>query len=252
MGSSTLSKLTLNTVALARGLFITPDPERTGGGDSRLAASLHAELMNLGYILDDAAFTAASRAPRDWLIAYYNEVIPQLRSRLGAGRPYTPFYRNFPEQVMAMDDFELFVNAVVHYWSNGRWEPPQELQQRGFAFENVEFKPLRLGIEADLRRAFTKMVSINQSLTEQDKAVLVWLIQTYGGALELPPVVPFMWSWPEPPPVNMAKKSSKRLLLSRSFRLKRAIIRPLTQKAPRDTNDHHVICGSLVMRAGRT
>jgi hypothetical protein len=191
MGNFVPTQLTLNTVALNRGLFIPPEVQSADAGDSRLAASLQAELMNLGYVLDDSAFAAASRAHRDWLIAYHNEVIPHLRARLGAGRPCTPFYRNFPDQVMAMDELELFLNAIVHYWSNGRWEPPQELQTRGFAFENVEFKSHRLGTEADLRRGFTKMVSINQSLTQQDKAALVWLIQTYGKTLELPAVVPF-------------------------------------------------------------
>src|SRR5437868_1469640 len=116
MGTTNSAKLTKNTVALARGLYIVPDAGSAGESGSRLAASLQAELMNLGYALDEGAFAAACRAPREWLIDHHNEVIPHLQARLSAGRPHEPFYRNFPAQVMELDHLELFLNAIVHYW----------------------------------------------------------------------------------------------------------------------------------------
>jgi hypothetical protein len=81
--------------------------------NARLAASLQAELMNLGFMLDSAAFEAASKASRDWLVTYHEEIVAHLRQRLGADRPYQSFYRNFPTQVMEMSNFELFVIAIV-------------------------------------------------------------------------------------------------------------------------------------------
>lgn len=141
------SPLTKNTAALRRGLILVP----AANEDSRqLAASLQAELMNLGAMLDEAAFASASKAPRDWLVAYHIEAIPFLRQRLGADRDYRPFYGNFPAAVMEMSNLELFINAIVHYWSNGTWEPPQTLRERGFAFENATFRTIRLGTEDDL------------------------------------------------------------------------------------------------------
>jgi hypothetical protein len=65
------------------------------------------------------------------------------------------------------------------------------LRDRGFAFENITFKSVALGTEEDLKRVFTKLVCINQSLTEQDKQTLGWLIDTYRSELTLPKVVPF-------------------------------------------------------------
>lgn len=180
-----------NVIAIQRGLILAPDAAAAAHDSAQLAASLQAELMNLGFMLDGPAFAAASKAPRDWLVAYHGEVIPHLRKQLGANRSYQPFYRNFPAQVMAMSDLELFINAYVHYLSDGTWEPPQILRDRGFAFENVQFKPIRLGTEDDLKGTFTKLVSINQSLTEQDKATVAWLVDTYGSALPMPDVIPF-------------------------------------------------------------
>jgi hypothetical protein len=167
-----------NTIAIQRGLVLVPTADDRD--NSHLAASLQAELMNLGFMLDEAAFAAARKAPAAWLVAYHQEVIPDLRRRLGADREYRPFYRNFPAQVMEASDLELFVNAVLHYRSNGTWEPPQVLRDRGYAFENVAFKVVRLGTDDDLKRLFTNLVSINGSLTEQDKQTVAWLIDTYG------------------------------------------------------------------------
>ncbi|HSI36182.1 MAG TPA: hypothetical protein VK986_21540, partial [Tepidisphaeraceae bacterium] len=187
--------LTRDLVALHRGLVLFPSPAAAPADSdgARLAASLQAELMNLGFALDSAAFAAAAAAatPRDWLVAYHHEIIGHLRMRLGAGRPYRPFYLNFPAQVMEMSHLELFINAIGHYWSGGTWEPPQVLRDRGFAFEDVRFKTLRPGTDADLLAGFTAMVSANGSLTEQDKQVVAWMIDQYAGRLTLPAEVPF-------------------------------------------------------------
>jgi hypothetical protein len=180
--------LTTNTVAIQRGLVLIPE---SNGDNRQIAASLQAELMNLGFMLDTSAFEAACKAPREWLIGYHNEVIPCLRKRLGADKAYQPFYGNFPTQVMEMSNLELFVNAIIHYWSNGLWEPPQVLRDRGFAFENTEFRLVTLGTDKDLTQVFTKLVSINQSLTEQDKETVAWLIDNYKGELAIPASIPF-------------------------------------------------------------
>ena len=175
-------------MALQQGFILIPTASQD---NAQLAASLQAELMNLGFMLDAATFEAASKASRDWLVAYHEEMVAHLRLRLGADRPHQPFYRNFPTQVMEMSNLELFINAIVHYWSNGTWEPPQILRERGFAFENTDFMPLRVGTEDDLKRVFTKLVSISQSLTEKDKNTVAWLIDMYKDDLTLPEVIPF-------------------------------------------------------------
>ncbi len=180
--------LSRNTAALQRGFVLVP----VGTHDNRqLAASLQVELMNLGHALDATAFDAVSKAPRDWIVSFSEEVIPHLRKRLGADRPYQPFYRNFPTQVMEMSNVDLLINALLHYWSNGTWEPHQILRDRGFAFENVDFRVLKLGAEKDFSGAFNHLVSANQSLTDQDKEFIGWMIYTYGSQLTLPSVIPF-------------------------------------------------------------
>ncbi len=177
-----------NIVAIEKGLALVP-PGAEDNAD--LAASLQAELMQLGCALDAAAYAAASRAPLDWLTAFHAEVLPHLRKRMGADRAYPAFYRNFPAEVMETSDMALFVNAIVHYWSGGAWEPPQALVDRGYWFENVAFRPIRLGTDEDLKRTFTQLVSLNAALTAADKQFVAWAVDAYPGALAVPEAIPF-------------------------------------------------------------
>jgi hypothetical protein len=181
-----------NRIAIERGLVLVPPGTEGEAAGEPLAGSLQAELMRLGYALDREAFGAVARSPREWAVAYHAEVVPHLRERMGAGRDFQPFYRNFPQQVMEMSHLELFVNALVHYWSDGRWEPDQTLRDRGMAFEDVKFRRVKLASDDDLKSLFTRLVSANQSLTAQDKATVEGLIEVYGrDGLALPETVPF-------------------------------------------------------------
>ena len=189
--------MTKNIVALQNGLAIIPTdrkimPASEANEHSKLAASIQAELMNLGFMLNKDAFHAAELAPREWLLSFHNEALGHLRKALGAHRNFRPFYGNFPTQVMEMSDIELFVNAFVHYLSDGKWEPNKKLKERGISFENTEFKIIKLGNENDFRNIFTRLVSVNSSLTDADKLTVAWFVDTYKAeGLSVPEVIPF-------------------------------------------------------------
>ena len=145
--------------------------------------TLQAELMQFGYMLSEEALNVVT-------IEWFNDIIPFLKKRLGVGN-YTPFYKNFPTQVMELSHAELYFNAILHYWSLGTWEPSYELRERGFAFENTKFTTIRLGTETEFQKIFTTLVSINQSITENDKQIVEWFIQNYAEGIVMPKVVPF-------------------------------------------------------------
>jgi hypothetical protein len=191
---------TLSAMSFRRGYFVVPnlegaaspftplDNEKAG---ETIAASVQAELMKLGFMFDEASYARLKRVSKRWAVAYYNEVLPVAKEVVGAKRGYRPFYTNFPQQVMEMSTAELYVNAMLHYWSEGTWEPDQNLTKRGVAFESVEFRPVRLISEDDFKQLFTKLVSLNISLTEADKKLVDWFVRKYGRDLEMPPAVPF-------------------------------------------------------------
>jgi len=174
------SSLTKNIIALQRGMMI---PTSDGSVSSAVADTIQAELMQLGYILSPEALEVVS-------IDWYIEAVAHLQKKLGVGN-YSPLFKNFPKQVMETSLIGLFRMAVKHYWSEGKWEPDQELLDRGIKFENTEFSLIQLGTEEGFANIFTRLVSINQSITENDKAVVEWFILNQRDSLVMPSTVPF-------------------------------------------------------------
>lgn len=183
--TATETVFTKAQIAFQRGFLLATPKESFVGKllNKQEKFSIQAELMQFGYVLSEEALDAVTL---DW----FKDVIPFLKRNLGVG-DYLPFYKNFPTQVMELSHAELYWNAIIHYWSEGTWEPAYELKERGFAFENTKFTTIKLGTEADFQKIFTNLVSINQSITENDKSIIEWFIKNYSHGIVMPKVVPF-------------------------------------------------------------
>jgi len=186
-----MSNESLQVMAFRQGLLVDLGTPCTVP-DKAFAATMQAELMRLGFMLDAAAFERLGKLAREEALHYYNEVLPVAKELVGAKRSYRPFYVNFPDQVMEMSTFELYLNALQHYWSAGAWEPEQELAERGIAFENTEFRAIKLVSEDGFKQLFTKLVSVNAALTPGDRSLVEWFVKYYDVAnLSLPDKIPF-------------------------------------------------------------
>lgn len=185
-----VSSLTKNIIALQRGFVIQAGNSGVQIPKSApkllpldVRMSIQAELMQLGYILSEDALNCVS-------ISWFNEIMPYLRKTLGVGN-YRPFYENFPKQVMELSHADLFWNAIIHYASEGTWQPAYELRERGYAFENTKFTTIKLGTEKDFSNIFTTFLSINQSITENDKNIVEWFVVNQREQLVMPKTIPF-------------------------------------------------------------
>ena len=116
--------LTPSVIALQRGMLYihNSSPVEPGGHVELLVHTVQAELMNLGYMLDSAGIKYLMSASREDIIRFHDEVIAYLTYIKGDG-DYRLLYDGFPQQVMEMNDVELFVNAIRHYRSSGEWVP---------------------------------------------------------------------------------------------------------------------------------
>lgn len=187
--------LTPSVIALQRGMFyIDSRPsEYETEPNSMYAYTIQAELMQLGYMLDNEALENLKGVYSEDIIRYHNEVIPYLKYIKGDG-DYRPLYDGFPQQVMEMSDMELFANAIRHYASHGQWVPNSYTQAKPTAFEHPNYKMLRPCSEGEFNRIFTDILSVNQSITPMDKEVVKWFLQnsTIGEVeLLLPKEIPF-------------------------------------------------------------
>ena len=167
--------LTPSVIALQRGMFyIERCQDEFNGLTYNVAAyTVQAELMNLGYMLDEKAFLSLSSCKTDDIVRYHDEVIAYVKYIKGDGN-YRALYDGFPQQVMEMSDAELFRNAICHYWSDGEWVPNQYTKQKPTAFEHTEYRMLKPCGENEFNRIFTDILSVNQSITPMDKEVLEW------------------------------------------------------------------------------
>jgi len=175
--------MTKNIIAFKKGFVVKQ--AKTASYQEQM--SIQAELMQFGFILNKEALESVS-------VSWFEEVLPFIKKSLGASKSYKPFYKNFPTQVMEMSDCELYMNAIIHYFSLGTWEPEYELIERGFKFENVKFKTIKLGNEQKFENIFTTLVSINQSLTEDDKSIVEWFVENRVNKvvnLVMPETIPF-------------------------------------------------------------
>lgn len=187
--------LTPSVIALQRGMLYidSRSSENQEASGMAIVYTVQAELMQLGVMLDERAFSCLSLLTDEDIIRYHDEVIAYLKYIKGDGN-YRPLYDGFPQQVMEMSESELFLNAIIHYWSNGEWVPNAYTKAKPTAFEHPSYKVLRPCSEAEFDRTFTDILSVNQSITLMDKEVVKWFLSSYPRswiALNLPKEIPF-------------------------------------------------------------
>ena len=180
----TLSK---NVMQFQKGFINLP----TAKNDNRaLAMSVVSELMQFAYILDTKAIDMLSSASKEDIVEFHNEMVSYLKKMTGSNRNYTPFWKGFPQEVMEKSEFELWVHQIVHYMSNGTYEPNEWTKERGTAFEHSKYHTITAGSEDKFLSIFTDLVSVNNSLTPDDLNVVKHFVSE-GYELRFPDAIPF-------------------------------------------------------------
>lgn len=180
-------ELTKNIVAFQKGLIVPSND----GMDNRIAvATVQSHLMEWGYMLDQDSFTELSKSDLSFIVSFNDEVIAYLKEVMGGKRNYQPLYKNFPQEVMSKSDFELYINAILHYWSNGEWEPSTVTYEKEIKFEKIKYNLIKFGTQERFSQIFTDLVSINTSLSPQDLSIVKWFVES-GEKVIFPNVIPF-------------------------------------------------------------
>jgi len=108
----------------------------------QLITTLIQNINELGYTLSNNLMIKLLNYEYNVLKEILNWLYNQLRSLTGADKEYIPMYKNFPDEVMALSEFELYFNALVHYISEGTWYPESSPEQKTPFCENVVKKLL--------------------------------------------------------------------------------------------------------------
>ena len=137
-------------------------------GDAVVVSALK-NVQALGFTFSKELMKSLFQLSKDEFKSFYVELIPELRKLVGADVVYEPMYPNFPEQVMNADDAELFINAIVHYWSFGTLMPEYSVDERFPLIDNNKMTLLSVGTIDDLMGIFSNLISSKTSLSAQDK-----------------------------------------------------------------------------------
>lgn len=173
---------------------LVPNGRRKADLRDPRALALQAEIMRLGFIMDDTLVAHVSKLSDRQIEALYGEVVAILSNLVGDDVDYVPMYPNFPQQVLDASDVELFVNAILHYWTFGTWRPDYEKETRLPAFEATKFKTLSLGTADDVLGVFTSILGTNASVSEYDQSVMKFVMDNYSEnelVMALPEQIPF-------------------------------------------------------------
>lgn len=142
------------------------------------AHTIAIEMTRLGFVPTQRLIAALTHYEDNRLIEMFNdEYLPILREARGAHVAHKPMYPNFPQQVAEASEIELFMNAIVHYWTNGAWTPEYRKMIRPSA--KSEIKNL---IEVDViniidfYQIFTDLCAMNESWSETDRETVVWFL----------------------------------------------------------------------------
>jgi hypothetical protein len=155
-------------------------------------ASMLKNLEALGFTFSKPLIQACQALSMEQLTTLYQELIVALRKAKGTHQLHKPMYPNFPDQVMEMSKCELYINAIIHYLTDGKLLPRTEHKERLPLLDEVELQVIDLGAQEEFERLFGQIASSNISLSEQDKEDLVWFVQAYGSDIArlLPDAVP--------------------------------------------------------------
>lgn len=161
----------------------------TGEKNKQIVATMNKNIEVFGYTMSEALFDKLVHMKAKSREVVYDVLVNGLKEITGADRVYNPMYPNFPESVMEKDDFELYFNAIVHYWSFGTLLPYEEKEERAPLFNTAKVKVLEAGSFDDLNDIFNNLCASKTSLSKSDVDDMIFVLNS--AKVTLPDEIPF-------------------------------------------------------------
>lgn len=169
----------INEILLRRKnkVLFTMEPKFEVDTNTSYVCTICKNIENLGYVFSEVLFEALTTLTIKELGSFYINLVEVLEDIKGADVQYNPMYPNFPKQVMELDEVELYINAIIHYWSNGSLLPVTKKEKRLPLFDEGTIEVLEIGSLDDLKQIFVNLVNSKTSLSESDKNDLEWFFK---------------------------------------------------------------------------
>lgn len=160
-----------------------------GEKNKQIVATMNKNIEVFGYTMSEALFDKLVHMKAKSREVVYDILVNGLKELTGADKVYNPMYPNFPESVMEKGDFELYFNAIVHYWSFGTLLPYEEKEERVPLFNTAKVKVLEAGSFDDLNGIFNNLCASKTSLSKNDVDDMIFILNS--AKVTLPDEIPF-------------------------------------------------------------
>lgn len=160
-----------------------------GEKNKQIVATMNKNIEVFGYTMSETLFDKLVHMKAKNREVVYDALVSGLKEITGADKVYNPMYPNFPESVMEKDDFELYFNAIVHYWSFGTLLPYEEKEERAPLFNTAKVKVLEAGSFDDLNNIFNNLCASKTSLSKSDVDDMIFTLNSVK--VTLPDEIPF-------------------------------------------------------------
>lgn len=137
--------------------------------NNQYIATIMKNVESLGYTFSKELFEVLLTLSKEELQKFYMELIPMLKKLVGADVVYKPMYPDFPASVMEADYMDLYINAIVHYWSVGTLFPNEKREERLPLFDATKVKVIDPGSFDDLQDIFSNLCQSKTSVSQTDK-----------------------------------------------------------------------------------
>ncbi|MEH6941007.1 TerD family protein [Bacillus sp. JJ722] len=178
-----------NTILLRRKLHVSIENGNSFLSNTYLATAMK-NIERLGFTFSKGVLEAVRTLSIEDFTLFYNLLESELRVMVGDHVEYKPTYPNFPKQVMELNEADLYINAIIHYYdsfirdvagivSTDRSLPDYEEIARPSLNHFPELKVIHLGNEVELQRIISQLIAANSSISQLDKEDIEWAIKTY-------------------------------------------------------------------------
>lgn len=157
--------------------------------NKQIVATMNKNIEVFGYTMSEALFDKLVHMKAKNREVVYDALVNGLKELTGADKVYNPMYPNFPESVMEKDDFELYFNAIVHYWSFGTLLPYEEKKERVPLFNAAKVKVLEADSFDGLNDIFNNLCASKTSLSKSDVDDMIFILNS--AKVTLPDEIPF-------------------------------------------------------------
>ena len=164
---------------LSERLIYVPDTIRKETFNSQVY-TLVANLLDLGYSVSEKDVQILGQIEDQ--AAFQNDLLNMVNQVTGADLNWTPMYKGYPKEVLDKTNLELLINAVVHYWTGGKWLPQSaDGYTRTTKTGEVQIKELVVIGDTELTQILISWIEANVALADQQKDALSYYYALYKG-----------------------------------------------------------------------